>query len=92
MYYIVIGFAITVLISLVASLFFESNVETLNPKLFFSAIPESVDRQVETRQKRHSTVSKTVTFSINSWKISLFVITVTNINSLIFDNMYFFLF
>uniref|UniRef100_A0A2S2NF58 Putative sodium-dependent multivitamin transporter n=1 Tax=Schizaphis graminum TaxID=13262 RepID=A0A2S2NF58_SCHGA len=66
MYYIVIGFATTVLVSLVASLFFESNVNTLDPKLFFSAIPESVERQVETRQKRPSTVSKTVTFSINS--------------------------
>ncbi|XP_027848618.2 putative sodium-dependent multivitamin transporter [Aphis gossypii] len=66
MYYIVIGFATTVLLSLVASLFFESNVESLNPKLFFSTSPESVERQVETRQKRLSTVSKTVTFSINS--------------------------
>jgi len=66
MYYVVIGFAITVLVTLVASLFFESNVNTLDPKLFFSANPNGIERQVETRQKRPSTVSKTVTFSINT--------------------------
>lgn len=66
MYYIVIGFATTVLVTLVASLFFESNVNTLDPKLLFSANPNGAETQVETRQKRHSTVSKTVTFSINS--------------------------
>ncbi|XP_025202692.1 putative sodium-dependent multivitamin transporter isoform X2 [Melanaphis sacchari] len=66
MYYIVIGFTTTILVSLVASLFFESNVNTQNPKLFFSANPKDVERQVETRQKRPSTVSKTVTFSLNS--------------------------
>jgi len=67
MYYIVIGFVTTVLVTLVASLFFESNVNTIDPKLFLSAVPENVERQVETRQKKHSTVSKTVTFSTNLW-------------------------
>ncbi|CAI6364655.1 unnamed protein product [Macrosiphum euphorbiae] len=66
MYYIVIGFATTVLVALVASLFFESNANTLDPKLLFSANPNGVERQVEPSRKRLSTVSKTVTFSINS--------------------------
>jgi len=65
MYYIVIGFATTVLVTLVASLFFESNANTLDRKLFFSANPNGAERQIETRQKRPSTVSKTVTFSID---------------------------
>jgi len=66
MYYIVIGFVTTALVTLLASLFFESNISTLDPKLLFSANPNEVERQAETRQKRPSTVSKTVTFSINS--------------------------
>ncbi|VVC28373.1 Hypothetical protein CINCED_3A001560 [Cinara cedri] len=49
MYYIVFGFAVTVLVTTVMSLFFESDVENLNPKLFCEFVSFKVeDRVVQT--------------------------------------------
>lgn len=66
MYYIVIGFVTTVLVTLVASLFFESNVNKLDPKLFFPTVSKRLERRVKATSKKHSTTSKTVTFSLDS--------------------------
>lgn len=66
MYYIVIGFATTVLVTLITSLFFKSNVSTLNPNLFSSFVSGKVELKVREIRKKHSTASKTVTFSLEN--------------------------
>lgn len=66
MYYVVIGFTITMLVSLTTSLFFESNVTKLNPKLFVSIVSNKVQMKVNATRKKHSTTSKTVTFSLDA--------------------------
>jgi len=66
MYYIVIGFAITASVSLVTSLFFESNINALDPKLFHSTVSKGVEMKFKSSRKKHSTTSKTVTFSLEA--------------------------
>lgn len=56
----------TVLVTLVTSRFFESNISTLDPKLFYSTVSRRVEKVVKSTRKKHSTTSKTVTFSLDS--------------------------
>lgn len=66
MYYILIGFTTTVFVALVTSLFFQSNTSTPDPKLFHSAVSKRLEIEVKSTRKKHSTTSKTVTFSLDS--------------------------
>lgn len=66
LYYIVIGFASTALVTLVASRFFKSDVDNLDPKLFVSVVSQRLERKLKATRKKYSTTSKTVTFACDS--------------------------
>lgn len=66
MYYVVIGFMTTVVVALAASLLFESDVDHLDPRLFYSSVSRVLENRAKVSHKKYSTSSKTVTFSIES--------------------------